>query len=153
MNSNYQKVGKILNMMLKFFIILGGIFIIGYYELLKSQNIDLSFFNSLFYPLGISFLYLVYQFTLMFQTLVNKNPFIKENISRLNNASISSFIISIIIFISILLTIFVYKYNVFLLMTQIFFFILFIGVTIALYILKELFKEAIYYKQENDLTI
>ena len=34
-----------------------------------------------------------------------------------------------------------------------FMFILFIGVTIALYILSELFNKAIEYKNENDLTI
>lgn len=106
------------------------------------------------YPCGIGFLTLIYQFVKLFETLKENNPFYKLNVIRLKRSMIISFIISFFVFIALLLSIFKYNYYSLQLQYCIFFIsILFCGVGIALYILSELFKLAINYKEENELTI
>ena len=109
-------------------------------------NINLEYIPALIllYISGIPGLIIVYEFIKMFGTLEKNNPFINENVKHLKNCSICSLIIAIEYFIGIFATKAVFS-------------IVAVGVfTVAwlgLYILSELLKQAIEYKEENDLTI
>lgn len=147
-------IGSILKFILQISMVLGIIFLIGLYWIAKKVNLEFNWFIACIYPCGISFLVLVYQFIGLFNSLKENNPFCKENPKRMCIGMISSLITCLFIIIAILLSIFVYDiYTLELKVALIFIAILFFGVSIALYILKELFTEAINYKEENELTI
>lgn len=123
-------------------------------KIVEISELHFDLFIISIYPCGIGFLILIYQFVKLFETLKENNPFSKLNVIRLKSSMITSFIISFFVFIALLLSIF--KYNYYSLQLQyciLFISILFCGVGIALYILSELFKLAINYKEENELTI
>lgn len=147
-------IGSILKFILQISMVVGIVFLICLYWIVKKVNLDFNWFIACIYPCGIGFLVLVYQFIGLFNSLKENNPFCRENPKRMNIGMISSFIISIFIIVALLLTIFVYDiYTLELKVALTFMAILFFGVSIALYILKELFTEAINYKEENELTI
>ena len=107
-----------------------------------------------FYPNIISFLVIVYAFIGLFDLLKNEEPFCEKTVKKINIAKVASLICSLFWLMQALYEIFLVKgddifFNIFLL----FMFILFFGVAIALYVLKELFIKATNYKKENDLTI
>lgn len=98
----------------------------------------------LLYLSGIPGLIIVREFIKMFNTLKENNPFIFKNVKHLKVCSTYSFIITI-------------EYIVGIFITKSVFSIVVVGVfTVAwlgLYILSELLKQAIEYKEENELTI
>lgn len=98
----------------------------------------------LLYLSGIPMLIIVWQFIKLFDSLKNNNPFIIENASHLKIASWCSAIISI----EYIFGIFVFRSIFTLIITGIF-----LIACIGLYILSELFKQAVEFKEENDLTI
>ncbi len=99
---------------------------------------------TLLYVSGIPALIIIYQFIKLFESLKDANPFVTKNSNYLKTSSFCSLIIAIEYFISI----FIFK-SVFTIIIMMIFIIAWIG----LYILSELFKQAINYKEENDLTI
>ena len=99
---------------------------------------------ALLYVSGIPALIIIYQFIKLFESLKDANPFVTKNSNYLKTSSFCSLIIAIEYFISI----FIFK-SVFTIIIMMIFIIAWIG----LYILSELFKQAINYKEENDLTI
>lgn len=109
-------------------------------------NTNLVYFPSLIllYASGIPGLIIVKEFIKMFDTLKQNNPFVVENVKHLKICSIWSFLISI-------------EYIIGAFVTKSVFSIIVIGVFIiawlGLYILSELLKQAIEYKEENELTI
>ena len=106
------------------------------------------------YPNGILLLCIVYKFIKLFRSLEDSNPFSFYNVKTLNQTSLISFIISVLWFIDLIFMIFVIKnFYVNYVIVLIFLSLLFLGVSISLYILAELFKKATVYKEENDLTI
>lgn len=147
-------IGNILKILLQISMVIGIIILIGLYFITKLVNMKFDWFIIMIYPCGISFLSLVYQFIGLFDSLKQSTPFCLENVKRMRNGMLSSFIISLFIIIALLLTIFAYNYYSLQLQVALSFMsILFFAVGIALYILAELFKEATTYKEENDLTI
>lgn len=106
------------------------------------------------YPNGIALLAIVYQFIGLFDSLKNSNPFCLENVKRLKLAGVASLVEAMLWLIDLLFqTILVKNFEPIYILILIFLFILFIGVSIALYILAELMKQATEYKVENELTI
>ena len=106
------------------------------------------------YPNGIVLLIIAFKFIQLFDSLKNKNPFCKENIKILKSTSIVALIGSLLWLVDFMYEIFLAKTDDFIVMGTLFFlFILYFGVSIALYILSELFKEAYEYKKDNELTI
>ena len=99
---------------------------------------------TLLYVSGIPALIIIYQFIKLFESVKDANPFVTKNSNYLKTSSFCSLIIAIEYFISI----FIFK-SVFTIIIMMIFIIAWIG----LYILSELFKQAINYKEENDLTI
>lgn len=147
-------IAKLLKILLKVCFLVLSFILIFLFEIVDLLNLHFDLFILSIYPCGLCFLVLIYQFIKLFESLENNTPFLRVNILRLKNSMISSFIISLFVFISLLLSIFKYDYYSLQLKYCIFFIqILFLGVSIALYILSELFKLAINYKEENELTI
>lgn len=106
------------------------------------------------YPNGLLMLIFIYQFIKLFKSLEDNNPFSYENVKTLKTSSVISLIMSVLWIIDLLFMIFVIG-NTYInyVIVLIFLTILFFGVSIALYILSELFRQATEYKNENDLTI
>lgn len=106
------------------------------------------------YPNGIALLAIVYQFIGLFDSLKNNNPFCPENVKRLKVAGIASLVEAVLWAIDLVFqTLIVKSFEPVSILVLIFMFILFIGVSIALYILAELIRQATEYKEENELTI
>lgn len=116
-------------------------------------NIQFDWFVVMVYPCGICFLIFMYQFIGLFQMLEMNSPFCGKTLNYLNKSMYLSYIISGLIFIALLIMVFGYHYTLAVKCCILFIGILFFGVGVALFILGELFREAINYKEENDLTI
>ena len=94
------------------------------------------------------------QFTKLFKSIEEDNPFTLKNTKILKNASIYSFVMSFLWFIDSIYFLFIKSCShIDYYIVIIFFIILFFGVGTALYILSKLFEKATNYKEENDLTI
>lgn len=106
------------------------------------------------YPNGLLILIFIYQFVKLFKSLEDNNPFNDDNVKILKISGIISLITSIMWIIDLLFMILVIK-NTYVnyIIVLLFLAALFFGVSIALYILSELFRQATEYKKENDLTI
>ena len=106
------------------------------------------------YPNSLLMIGITIQFIKLFQSLERNNPFNYENVRTLKLGSIISFVMSILWIIDMLFMIFMIG-NTYInyIIVLVFLAILFFGVSIALYILAELFRQATDYKEENDLTI
>ena len=106
------------------------------------------------YPNGLLMVLIAVEFIRLFKSLEVGNPFTYDNVKILKTTSIISLVMSILWFIDLLFMIFIIG-NTYVnyIIVLIFLTGLFLGVSIALYILSELFKQATNYKQENDLTI
>ena len=96
------------------------------------------------YASGIPALIIVYKFIKIFNTLKQDNPFIIENVKHLKVIPICSLIISIEYIIGMFFIVSIF---------EIILIAVFIIVWLGGYILSELLKKAIDYKEENDLTI
>ena len=96
------------------------------------------------YVSGIPALIIVQEFIKMFGTLKQDNPFVMENVKHLKVVSICSLIISIEYIIGIFFIVSIF---------EIIFIAVFIIAWLGTYILSELLRKAIEYKEENELTI
>lgn len=99
----------------------------------------------LLYTSGLPAIIVVNELIHMFNTIKQDNPFIKQNVKSLKCISICSFIIAV-----------EYTIGIFLVTNSIFAIIIigaFVIAWLGSYVLSELLQEAIYYKEENDLTI
>lgn len=146
-------LGKTLKIVLIIgFIIMMPAIIISPLLLHHTRNSLYSMF--IIYPNGILFLGIVYQFIKLFKSLEDNKPFTTSNVSILRKTSFITLAMSILWLIDLLFMIIVMK-NTYVnyIIVIIFLAVLFFGVSIALYILKELISQATKYKEENDLTV
>lgn len=106
------------------------------------------------YPNGLLMLGIIYQFIKLFKSLEEDKPFTLNNVIILKRTSILSLIMSIMWILDLVFMITIMK-NTYInyIIVILFLSVLFFGVSIALYILKELIYQATKYKEENDLTI
>lgn len=152
-NLNSKKLGKIL----KYILIVGFIIsipIIITMPFLLKNNISTINTIIIIYPNGILMLGIIYQFIKLFKSLEINNPFNYENVKILKNTGTISLIMSIFWIIDLIDMIFIIKNSyINYIIVLVFLAVLFFGVSIALYILSILFKQATDYKIENDLTI
>lgn len=135
-------------------IISGGIIIIKKFEELISLDIAKTLL--VVYLSGIPALVIIFQFLKIFKGLKNEKVFDKENIKRFQISYMASIIIgimyminSIFLFCSDLSTASLTLYLIFTYTIAIVFLIFGIG----LVVLNEIYKKAIQFKEENDLTI
>lgn len=96
------------------------------------------------YAASVPALTIVYQFIKIFGTLKQDNPFIMENVKSLKIISTCSLVIAIEFTIGIFFIVSVF---------EIILIIVFIVIWLGIYILAELLRKAIEYKEENELTI
>lgn len=106
------------------------------------------------YPNGIILLMIAHNFIKLFNSLKENNPFCEKNIKIFKKTGVIAFIGALFWLLDLAYEIILAKsFDIIFILAMLFLFILYFGVSIALYILSELFKQATEYKQENELTI
>ena len=147
-------LGSVLKVLLELAFYTGIIIVISLPFVLTNFKISLGPCIWIVYTCGLVLLAIVRQFIKLFDSLKNNNPFCMENVKTLRKSGVLSLVLAIFWLLDILYEAFLAKSDeIITYLTFFFLFILFIGVSIALYILSELFKQAVGYKEENELTI
>jgi hypothetical protein len=113
-------------------------------EFRNNNSENYYFLLGLLYYSGIFCLWIVFEMNKIFKTLNRKNPFMMDNVVSLKKMSIAAFAIAVAYIIKIVF------YNSFL---TIIITMVFIIAGLFLIILAEVFKQAVEFKEENDLTI
>lgn len=93
---------------------------------------------------GILSVYILYQLKIMFRTLLNGNPFISANVTCFRKIALASALIAFI---------YLFKCIIYFTMSTVVIVAIFLIACLFSLTLKDLFKQAIYYKDENDLTV
>lgn len=93
---------------------------------------------------GISCVFILWQLKVIFRTLMEGNPFIHANVSCLRKIALACLAISFIYLVKII---------VMPTISTIVIVVIFIVGCLLCLTLKDLFKQSIYYKDENDLTV
>lgn len=136
-------------------VISGGIIVIKYFNLLNSTNITRSLI--VLYLSSIPAEVLIIQFLGIFRGLKNSDVFNNKNIKRLKISYFSSIIMGIMYLLNSFLLFLAYKQEaqlipLYLMLTYILA-LVFLIFGIGLVVLAEIYKKAIKYKEENELTI
>ena len=149
-----QGIGKILKVFLQVCFYSGIIILVGLPFILNKLGFNLGASMYVIYPNGIVLLMITHKFINLFNSLRLNTPFCEENVKLLKVTGIISLIGSVLWLIDFLYEIIlVHSEDIVFNCTLLFLCILFLGVSIALYILSELFKQATEYKKENELII
>ncbi len=147
-------IGKVLKIVLQVCFYCGIIFLIGLPFILNKLGFGLGASMYVIYPNGIVLLMIMHDFIGLFDSLRLNKPFCDKNVKILNRTGIICLIGSALWMLDFLYEVFLaLSDDLILNCTLLFLSVLFLGVSIAMYILAELFKQAIKYKTENDLTI
>lgn len=117
-----------------------------YMENLNSNTSKTNYYFLLvfLYFTGVFCLWIVFEMNKIFKTLNRKNPFMMDNVVSFKKMSIGAFVISAAYIVKIIF------YNSFFTVVITMIFIL---AGLFLVILAEVFKQAVEFKEENDLTI
>jgi hypothetical protein len=102
------------------------------------------FIKAILLASGISCVYILWQLKVIFRTLMEGNPFIHANVMCLRKIAVTCLVVSFI---------FVVKMIVMPTISTIVIVVIFIVGCLLCLTLKDLFKQSIYYKDENDLTV
>lgn len=149
-----QGIGKILKIFLQVCFYMGIIILIIFPFGLNKLGFHLGASMYVIYPNGIVLLLITHKFIKLFNSLRLNKPFCDENVRLLKTTGIISLVGSALWLIDFLFElILAQSEDIVFNSTLLFLSVLFLGVSIALYILSELFKQAVEYKKENDLTI
>ena len=146
-------IGSVLKILLQISFSFGIIILVAFPIIIYNENPSINPNIVIFYPNAICLLIIIHQFVGLFDSLKNSNPFCENTVRRLKFSSKICGVASIFWIIDFLYEALLVKNIISVLLTLLFLVILFIGVTIALYILSELFNQALKYKNENELTI
>lgn len=147
-------LGNFLKILLQIVFALVIIGLITFPIILKNTNLQIDPDVIIYYPNVICLLGIIYQFIGLFDSLKLSNPFCEETLKRLEKSAKFSVVLAVFWIIDFLYEMaLLRREELLLIFILVFMIVLFIGVSIALYILKELFKNAIEYKKENELTI
>lgn len=147
-------LGNILKTFLQICFGLGIMILIAIPFILQKFNLKIITSIITIYPNGIILLLLIQKFITLFNSLKNNNPFSEDNVKILRKTGIITIIGACFWIVDLLYgIIFAEEFNIIINLVMIFLFILYTGVSIALYMLSELFKQAVEYKTENELTI
>lgn len=93
---------------------------------------------------GLCSLYILWQLKAIFKTLLSGNPFIEKNVGCLRRCSVASFLIS---------TIYLIKISIWFTIASSVIVIIFTLLGLFCLTLKDVFKQAVSYKEENDWTV
>ena len=100
--------------------------------------------NAILLPAGLCVVYILWQLKAMFKTLLGGNPFVTENVSSLRKCAVASFLIAIIFAGKM-----IFAFSVMMVVAVLIFSLL----GLFCLTLKDLFKQAVAYKEENDWTV
>ncbi len=145
-------IAKILSIILLIILFVGLIslfFIPNFYDIFKDKSIDSFASHSLIYKLSfytcyIICLFIVYRLIMLFNLIYEKSPFRKEIEKSLKIMAVMFMIVAIIVFIKSLFIPTLLSFVVSLLCFLI---------SLSFYLLAEVIKVAIHYKNEVDLTV
>lgn len=158
-----NSLSKVLDILLNLVLIF-GIFmtIYVYYQTFYLNEIGLKgislWISGILMTIGIGSLFvMIYQLKVMVKTLINSNPFVWENVRALNKIYICSFIVAGCYLVNYLFNIkkasfillYVDKTGIHTEVAP----IIFLLAGFFILILSKVFKDAVIYKEENDLTI
>ena len=137
-------------------IVAGGIFVLSNASSLTKDLLSITYI--LVYLSAIPALVMIIAFLQIFNTLKQENPFEKKNIKRLGTSCIASIVIGVIYAINVLL---IYlgvgmvqeRFFIIYPLANVAISIIFLIFGIGIVVLKEIYRKAIEYKDENDLTI
>ncbi len=146
-------IGNLLKIVLQICFVGGIAFLVLLPIILILIGKHLNAFWIILYPNGVCFLVIVKQFIGLFNSLKENKPFSENTVKRLKVSGYASSVITIILGIETIMDILLVKDETLFALILGAICILFLGVSIALFILSELFKQATNYKSENDLTI
>ena len=147
-------LGDILKIFLQVCFYLGVVILFILPIALNMVGLNLNASAFVIYPNGIILLMIAYKFIQLFDSLKNNEPFSENNVKILRKTGILAFIGAWLWIIDLLYEIILAKsFDIIFILAMLFLFILYIGVSIALYILSELFKQATEYKNDSELTI
>ena len=93
---------------------------------------------------GLCCIYVLWQLKTIFKTLLSGNPFVEKNISCLRRCSVASILIAII---------FLVKISIWFTIASSIVVIVFALLGLFCLTLKDVFKQAVAYKEENDWTV
>lgn len=145
-----NSLSAVIGVCIKIIFVIGIIVIITLPYLLKkyieifTPDLDYNAALIILYVSSIPALIIVYQFIKIFGTLKQDNPFITENVKALKIISTCSLIIAIEYIIGMFFIVSMFEGVLI---------VVFIVVWLGGYILAELLRKAIEYKEENELTI
>ncbi len=147
-------IGNYLKIFLQICLYGGVILLVSLPFTLKGMGLNMNASTFVIYPNGIVLLLIVYKFIKLFDSLKINQPFCDSNVNILKSTGIIALVEACLWLLDLVFQVVLVKsddivFNIVLA----FLFVLFVGVSIALYILSELFKEAVNYKKENELTI
>lgn len=147
-------LGDILKTILEICFWIGILTLIGLPFVLNAFGLGLGASIFVIYPNGIVLLMIAHKFIELFASLKNNTPFCENNVKILRKTGKIAFAGAFFWIIDLLYEVLLAKtFDIIFILAMIFLTVLYIGVSIALYILSELFKQATEYKDENDLTI
>lgn len=109
-----------------------------------NPQLNYTFSLIILYVSSVPALIIIYSFIKIFRNLKKDNPFIMDNVKRLKIISVCSLIIAIEYIVGMFFIMSVF---------EIILIAVFLIAWVGGYILSELLKKAIEYKEENDLTI
>jgi len=147
-------LGNKLKVILQVCFYLGFVVLIALPFILQVFDLNMNASIFIIYPNGIVLLIIAHKFIELFDSLKNNKPFCEKNVKILKTTGKVAFIGACFWIIDLLYELILAKnFDIIFILVMTFLFVLYIGVSIALYILSELFKQATEYKEENELTI
>lgn len=93
---------------------------------------------------GLCVIYILFQLKRMFRTLLGGNPFVPGNVSCFRRMAVACALISVIFFVKGILMF---------TLTTLVIMLMFLVACLFCLTLKDIFKQAVSYKEENDLTV
>lgn len=137
-------------------IVAGGIFVLSNLPFFTKDLLSVTYI--LIYLSAIPALVMIIAFLQIFNTLKQENPFEKKNIKRLEISYIASIVIGAVYAINVLLIylgVGIIQEGFFIIypLANVAISIIFLIFGIGIVVLKEIYRKAIEYKDENDLTI
>lgn len=146
-----SSVSKVTKIVVDIFFYLGIVCVIGVPFLSKALQMQystiithLKFMTAILFLSGVCAVYILYNFKKMFKTLTHGNPFVWDNIKCFNRMAAACAIIAVIYIIKCVV--------MFSLATVVIICVFLIAALFCL-TLKDIFKQAIIYKEENDWTV
>ena len=101
-------------------------------------------YNIALFLSGVCAVYIIWQLRKLFKTLLGGNPFVMDNVNCFRKMAVASFLIAVIFAVKSMIS---FTYGAAIIV------IVFAVAMLFCLTLKDVFKQAVYYKEENDWTV